>query len=69
VRVTLGVVLTVVCSFYAALMFIVPFRTWERHDDFWVKVLVGLFVWGTGAAAFAYGGWYSVTSIVLGRKR
>jgi hypothetical protein len=68
VRVTLGVVLTVVCLFYAALMFIVPFRAWERHDDFWVKVLVGLFVWGTGAAC-AYGSWYSVKSLVLGRKR
>jgi hypothetical protein len=68
VRVTLGVVLTVVCLFYAALIFIVPFRAWERHDDFWVKVLVGLFVWGTGAAC-AYGSWYSVKSLVLGRKR
>lgn len=68
VRVTLGVVLTVICFFYAALMFIVPIRAWERHDDFWVKVLVGLLVWGTGAA-FAYGGWYSAKSLVLGRKR
>lgn len=43
-------------------------RAWERHDDFWVKVFVGLFVWGTGAAC-AYGGWYSVKNLVLGRKR
>jgi hypothetical protein len=68
VRVTLGVVLTVVCFFYAALMFIVPIRPWERHDNFWVTVLVGLFVWGMGAA-FAYGGWHSVKSLVLGRER
>ena len=33
VRITIGVVLTVACLFYAALMFIVPIRAWERHDD------------------------------------
>jgi hypothetical protein len=67
VRATLRVALTVVCFFYAARMFNVPIRAWERPDDLWVRVLVGLLVWGIGAA-FAYGGWYSVKSLVLGRK-
>jgi hypothetical protein len=67
-RASLGLVLAVVCFFYAVLLFLVPFTAWDRQEDLWPKVLVGLFVWGMGAA-FAYGGWRSVLSLVLGRGR